>query len=162
VRLSKAIFGGMTAARGQRKPFPAQDAHIGYFQPVSRKGSLFLISDGGSTFGYRSTGLPQFPLGGASRLSAYGRNELYGNQYYLFRGGYLRELARLPSFFGNRVYAVGSYEAGKVYGALNQSAFPNDFAGGVLAETALGPLFLGGSVGDSGHHKWFFQLGRVF
>ena len=57
---------------------------------------------------------------------------------------------------------MGSYEAGKVYGALNQSAFPNDFAGGVLAETALGPLFLGGSVGDSGHHNWFFQLGRVF
>jgi len=147
---------------GAAEAFPAMDAHIGYFQPVSRKGSLFLISDGGSTFGYRSTGLPQFLLGGASRLSAYGRNELYGNQYYLFRGGYLRELARLPSLFGNRVYAVGWYEAGKVYGALNQSAFPNDFAGGVLAETALGPLFLGGSVGDSGHHKWFFQLGRVF
>jgi hypothetical protein len=26
----------------------------------------------------------------------------------------------------------------------------------------LGPFFIGGSVGDSGHRKWFFQLGRVF
>jgi hypothetical protein len=26
----------------------------------------------------------------------------------------------------------------------------------------VGPLFIGGSVGDSGHRKWFFQLGRVF
>ncbi len=33
---------------------------------------------------------------------------------------------------------------------------------GFLAETALGPFFIGGSVGDSGHRKWFFQLGRVF
>jgi len=32
----------------------------------------------------------------------------------------------------------------------------------VLAETVIGPLFVGGSVGDTGHHKWFFQLGRVF
>ena len=32
----------------------------------------------------------------------------------------------------------------------------------LLAETSLGPFFVGGSVGDSSHHKWFFQLGRVF
>ena len=28
--------------------------------------------------------------------------------------------------------------------------------------TAFGPVFIGGSVGDTGHSKWFFQLGRVF
>jgi hypothetical protein len=33
---------------------------------------------------------------------------------------------------------------------------------GVLAETAVGPFFFEGSVGDSGHRKWFFQLGRIF
>jgi len=33
---------------------------------------------------------------------------------------------------------------------------------GVLAETAIGPLVIGGSFGDSGHRKWYFQLGRVF
>jgi len=31
-----------------------------------------------------------------------------------------------------------------------------------LAETAVGPLFVGRSLGDSGHRKLFFQLGRVF
>jgi hypothetical protein len=49
-----------------------------------------------------------------------------------------------------------------MYGAANESKFPNDFAAGVLAETALGPFFVGGSAGDSSHHKWFFELGRVF
>jgi NTE family protein len=68
----------------------------------------------------------------------------------------------LPPFVGGRVYAIGAYEFGKMYGAPNESGFPNDFAAGVLAETVVGPLFLGGSIGDTGHDKWFFQLGHVF
>jgi NTE family protein len=147
---------------GATSSFPVLDARVEFFQPVSRAASFFLSSEGGSAFGSRNTGVPQFFLGGASRLSAYGVNELFGNQYYLFRGGYLHEIASLPPFVGKKVYAVGSFEAGKMYGAVNESKFPNDFAAGVLAETALGPFFVGGSVGDSGHYKWFFQLGRVF
>jgi NTE family protein len=106
--------------------------------------------------------LPQFFLGAPLQLSAYGLNELRGNQFYLLQGGYLHDLFTLPPFLGKRIYAIGSYELGKMYGATNASKLPNDFAAGVLAETSLGPLFLGGSVGDSGHYKWFFQLGRVF
>jgi NTE family protein len=147
---------------GATGAFPVLDTKVDFFQPVSRAASFFLSSEGGSTFGSRNTGVPQFFLGGPSRLSAYGVNELFGDQYYLFRGGYLHEIVSLPPFVGKKVYAVGSYEAGKMYGAVNESKFPNDFAAGVLAETALGPFFVGGSVGDSGHHKWFFQLGRVF
>ena len=142
--------------------FPVLETKVDFFQPISRAASFFLSSEGGSTFGSRNTGVPQFFLGGPSRLSAYGVNELFGNQYYLFRGGYLHEIVSLPPFVGKKVYAVGSYEVGKMYGAANESKFPNDFAAGVLAETALGPFFVGGSVGDSSHHKWFFQLGRVF
>jgi hypothetical protein len=56
----------------------------------------------------------------------------------------------------------GAYEFGKRYGAPNESGFPNDFAAGVLAETVVGPVFLGGSIGDTGHDKWFFQLGHLF
>jgi NTE family protein len=147
---------------GATSAFPVLDTRLEFFQPVSRTSSFFLSSEGGSTFGSRNTGLPQFFLGGASRLGAYGVNELFGNQYYLFRGGYLHEIASLPPFVGKKVYAIGSYEAGKMYGAPNESKFPNDFAAGVLAETGLGPFFVGGSVGDSSHHKWFFQLGHVF
>ena len=49
--------------------------------------------------------------------------------------------------------------------ALTNPAFatmPTMYAGVAPAETAVGPFFIGGSVGDSGHRKWFFQLGRVF
>ncbi|HYL86020.1 MAG TPA: patatin-like phospholipase family protein [Candidatus Angelobacter sp.] len=147
---------------GAKGGFPSMDLKLGYFQPVARPASIFVESEGGTTFGFTSTGIPQFFLGAPLRLSAYGQNEFQGNQYYLFRGGYMQDLLTLPPFVGKKVYAVGSYEIGKMYGVTADTNLPNDFAAGLLAETALGPFFIGGSVGDSGHRKWFFQLGRVF
>jgi len=142
--------------------FPSLDLKLGYFQPITEPASLFFESEGGTTFGATSTGMPQFFLGGPVRLSAYGQNEFQGDQYYLFRAGYMHDLLTLPPFLGKKVYAVGSYEIGKMYGVTTGTELPDDVAVGFLAETALGPFFIGGSVGDSGHRKWFFQLGRVF
>jgi NTE family protein len=147
---------------GAASSFPSMDLKLGYFQPMTRTVSLFAEGEGGSTFGTESTGIPQFFLGGPFRLSAYGNNEFQGNQYYLFRAGFVRDLLTLPPFVGKKVYAVGAYEIGKMYGVTADSNLPNDVAAGFLAETAVGPFFIGGSVGDSGHRKWFFQLGRVF
>jgi NTE family protein len=147
---------------GAASSFPSLDLKLGYFQPMTRMVSFFAESEGGSTLGTTSTGIPQFFLGGPLRLSAYGNNEFQGNQYYLFRAGFVHDLLTLPPFLGRKVYAVGAYEIGKMYGVTADSNLPNDVAAGLLAETAVGPLFIGGSVGDSGHRKWFFQLGRVF
>ncbi len=144
--------------------FPSMDLKLRYFQPVARFASIFVEGEGGTTFGFGATrtGIPQFFLGAPGRLSAYGQNEFHGNQYYLFRAGYLHDLLTLPPFVGKKVYAVGAYEIGKMYGITNGSNLPDDVAAGFLAETVVGPFFIGGSVGDSGHRKWFFQLGRVF
>jgi NTE family protein len=147
---------------GSTAPFPLMQARADYFLPVRPTASFFVVGEGGTSFGSTHIGVPQFYLGGPGRLSAYGTNELFGNQYYAFRIGYLHDLVTLPPFAGGRVYAIGAYEFGKMYGAPNESGFPNDFAAGVLAETVVGPLFLGGSIGDTGHDKWFFQLGHVF
>jgi len=147
---------------GAKSGFPSMDLKLGYFQPITQPASIFLETEGGTTFGSSSTGVPQFFLGGPVRLSAYGQNEFQGNQYYLIRAGYMHDLLTLPPFVGKKVYAVGTYEIGKMYGVTTGTEFPNDVAAGLLAETALGPFFIGGSVGDSGHRKWFFQLGRVF
>jgi NTE family protein len=147
---------------GATEGFPSVDLKLGYFQPVAHAASVFLETEGGTTFSARSTGIPQFFLGGPLRLSAYGQNEFHGNQFYLLRAGYMHDLLTLPPFLGKKVYAVGSYEIGKMYGVTADSNLPNDVTAGFLAETAVGPFFIGGSVGDSGHRKWFFQLGRVF
>jgi len=143
--------------------FPLLEMKAQYFQPVFKRDSIFLIANGGTTFDFPHTGVPQFFLGGVGRLTAYGLNELEGNQYFLSRFGYLKKVFTLPQFVGKQVYAIGYGEVGKMYG----DPFPAprlsvDGAAGLLAETALGPVFIGGSVGDSGHAKWFFQLGRVF
>ena len=95
-------------------------------------------------------------------MFAYGQNEVRGDQYYLFRMGYLHNLFTLPPFLGEGVYAVTLYEVGKMYNAPGVSRLPNDGAAGIIARTALGPFFIGGSIGDTGHAKWFFALGRVF
>jgi NTE family protein len=155
-------FRWLDQSPGANGAFPSMDMKLGYFQPLARPASFFLESEGGTTFGNSNTGVPQFFLGGPERLGAYGQNEFHGNQYYLFRAGFLRDLVILPPFLGKKVYAVGAYEIGKMYGVTADSNLPNDVTAGFLAETALGPFFIGGSVGDSGHRKWFFQLGRVF
>jgi NTE family protein len=147
---------------GATGAFPLLQAQLMYFRPITRPASIFLQSEGGTTFSSTHVGVPQFFLGGPSRLSAYGTNELFGNQYYYFRAGYLHDLLTLPPFVGKKVYAIGSYEFGKMYGVPTASKFPNDVAAGILAETAFGPLLIGASVGDTGHRKWFFALGHVF
>src|SRR5258707_77958 len=152
-------FDQSPAAKGG---FPSMDLKLGYFQPIAKSASLFLQSEGGTTFGNTSTGVPQFFLGGPVRLGAYGQNEFQGNQYYLLRAGFLRDLLVLPPFLGKKVYAVGAYEIGKMYGLTTGTDLPDDVAAGFLPETALGPFFIGGSVGDPGHRKWFCHLGRVF
>jgi NTE family protein len=159
---TESIFHWFDQNPGASGGFPSMDLKLGYFQPISQPASLFVEGEGGTTFGFASTGIPQFFLGGPERLSAYGQNEFQGNQYYLLRAGYLHDLLTLPPFVGKKVYVVGSYEIGKMYGTINTTEFPNDVSAGFLAQTALGPFFIGGSVGDSGHRKWFFQLGRVF
>jgi NTE family protein len=160
---AETTFRWYDTSPGAPQGFPTMEAQLQYFQPITTPASIFVTAQGGTTFGTRDTGpVPQFFLGGPLRLAAYGTNELYGNQYYLFRVGYLHDLFTLPPFLGKKIYAIGNYEFAKMYGFPLQSGFPNDLSAGLLAETAFGPLVIGGSFGDSGHHKWYFQLGRVF
>jgi NTE family protein len=143
--------------------FPLLETTAQYFQPVFSRDSVFLVLSGGTTFDYPHTGVPQFFLGGVGRLTAYGLNELEGNQYFLSRFGYLKKLFTLPQFVGKQAYAITYGEVGKIYGdPFPAPRLSGDGAAGLLAETALGPVFIGGSVGNDGHSKWFFQLGRVF
>ena len=152
----------MDTSPGAPSAFPTLDLRSEFFKTVSSPASVFLDAQGGSTLGYDRTGLPQYLLGGTAGLFAYGSNEVRGDQYFLFRMGYLHRLLSLPPFLGTGLYATTFYEIGKMYNAPGVSRLPNDGAAGVIARTAFGPLFIGGSVGDTGHATWFFALGRVF
>jgi len=160
--LGELNFHWLDTSPGAPSAFPTIELKTQFFKTVSKPGSVFLWAQGGSTIGYDHTGIPQYFLGGQGGLLAYGENEVRGNQYYLFRTGYLHRLANLPPFVGDGLYAVTFYEVGKMFNAPGVSKLPTDGAAGVIARTALGPLFIGGSVGDTGHATWFFALGRVF
>jgi NTE family protein len=152
------------AFAGAFQPFPSLDATAQYFQPVfHHRDSIFATASGGSTLGYKAYGAPAFFLGGVNRLTAYGLNELFGTQYFLGRVGYLRRIATLPPFVGKNVYFTGFGEVGKMYGdPFGAPKLSGDGVLGLIAQTAFGPVFIGGAAGDTGHFKWFFQLGRVF
>jgi NTE family protein len=139
------------------------NTYTAHFIPIAHRGILFGTASGGTSFGTSGLGLAGFSLGGPLRLSAYARGELLGSDYFLVQPGAMFRLARLNPVFGDAVYAVGTYEIGKVWGgAAGTPSLPNDVSGGLLVKTLIGPLYGGGSIGDSGHRKWFFGLGRVF
>jgi NTE family protein len=154
--------GWMDANPGAKGGFPSAQVEFEAFHRISNPASLYGIAAGGTTFGYDQVGLPRFSLGSPSRLAAYGVNQFLTNQYFYFRAGYLHRLGEMPAFLGSGLYFDGHFEVGKPYGLPNAPSLPMDGVIGVVMETILGPILIGGSIGESGNQKWFFQLGRVF
>ena len=145
-------------------PFPLSEIQAQHFFRLSAPTSIFVSADGGSSFGYK-TGIPTFSLGGSRQLVAWSTNELLTNQYFLGQVGYIRELAKLPPFLGSSVNFLGVFEVGKTYKLPNWTSPPNlplDVAGGILVNTIFGPVLVAGAVGDYGHARFFFRIGRVF
>jgi NTE family protein len=153
---------------GANQQFATALGRFRYFKRIDGPASLYFTAAGGTTFGSQQVGLPIFGLGGVNQLPAYGTNELLTNQYYYFQGGYLREVLALPPFLGDKLYVVGSYEIAKPFelphtdNLLLSSRLPMDATGGFIANTIFGPILIGGAVGDTDHHRFFFQVGRVF
>jgi NTE family protein len=98
-------------------------------------------------------------------LVAWGENELLTNQYFVGQLGYIRELAKLPPFLGSTVNLLGVLELGKTYKLPIGPSPPNlpmDVAAGLLVNTIFGPVLVAGTVGDYGHARFYFQIGRAF
>jgi NTE family protein len=146
-------------------PYPLVEAKAQDFFRISEPSSIFLSGYVGSAFDYQ-TGLPQFSLGGSTELVAYGINELLANQYLLFQVGYLRQFAKLPPLLGGGIYGLGLYEVAQVYdqplGVERASGLPTDAAAGLVVNTIFGPVEAAYAYGDTGHHKFFFRIGRLF
>jgi NTE family protein len=154
-------FNANPAAPG---PFPLSEIQAEAFFRLNAPTSVFVTAAGGSSYGYK-TGIPNFSLGGSRQLVAWGTNELLTNQYFLGQLGYIRELAKLPPFLGSSVNLLGVLELGKTYKLPNAPSPPNlpmDVAGGLLVNTIFGPVLVAGSVGDYGHGRFYFQIGRIF
>ena len=150
--------------------FPLSQGGISQFVPLSERNTLVFSGGGGTVYGTNNAniGLPVFSIGGPHLFAAYGTNEILTNEYGYGQLGYLWKWAQLPPFLGGNVYLLGRLEGGfyeRVDTPLGQPAEyrnPGDVAGGLIVNTIFGPVLIGGAVGDAGHHRFFFSLGRVF
>jgi NTE family protein len=147
---------------GAKEGFALAETQMTFFKPVSATSSVFFTADGGTTFTYHQTGLPPFSLGGSQNLVAYGANEFLTDQYFLFKGGYIRRLWHLPPLLGDKIYVLGTYEIAKIYDLKTVSSVPTDVAGALVVNTIFGPVVVGTAFGATGHYKFFYRVGRVF
>jgi len=144
--------------------FPVSEIQAQEFFRLNAPTSVFIGAFGGSSYGY-NTGVPAFSLGGSQHLVAWNTNELLTNQYFLGQIGYIRELVKLPPFLGSSLNAIGIFEVGKTYRLPTESKspdIPGDVAGGFIVNTIFGPVEIAGAVGDYGHARFYFRVGRVF
>ena len=147
---------------GAANGFPLAEVRASGFKPLSERGSLFVIGAGGTSFDRDAPPAQQFTLGGPFRLGAFGRDEFRGSRYVLTSLGYMRELSRLPPIFGDKIYAGSWYEFGGAFDRDETAEYFGSLSGGVIVVTKLGPIALGGSLGEGGRRKLYFSLGKFF
>ena len=118
--------------------------------------------EGGTSFN-RDLAQPfRFTLGGPLRLSAAAIDEFRGTDYFLVAPAILRRVAKLPAPLGESIYVALGYEAGQVRAPDSRTVTRQDGFFGIIAETPLGVITLVPAIGDDGHRKFNFTLGKVF
>jgi NTE family protein len=159
----ESIFNFYDANPGTPDVVPTEELRLGLAHRTSKRSSLLFFASGGTAFSTRDVGFPPFSLGGPLRLGAYGTNELLTNQYFLFQPAVLYRLRELSPLLKQNVYLVSMYEAGKAYGQpASVPRIQQDGTIGVLFQTVFGPMFFGGSLGDTQHRKFYFKVGKFF
>ena len=142
--------------------FPLAEVSMIGFRPFTSKSSMYLAASGGSTLWKNPGGLPPFSLGGSFKLPAFNTNELLTNQYFLFQGGYIRQLGQLTPLAGGKVLLFVGGDVGKAYYLKEDLDVAGDGAVGLVINTLLGPIVVGTAFGNDGHQKFFFEIGRAY
>ncbi len=146
-------------------PFAASAPRIaaqGSFAHKLGKNIAVLSFDSGTMFN-RNVAQPfRFTLGGPVRLTASAFDEYRGTDYFLVSPAFLRRIASLPSPLGQSIYIGAAYEAGQMRAPDARTVTRQDVYFGIVAETPLGVITLAPAIGDGGHRKFVFTLGKLF
>ena len=126
------------------------------------KNTLAFAAEGGTMFN-RNVAQPfRFTLGGPLRLSASVIDEYRGTDYFLVEPALLRRIAQLPAPLGQSIYLGAGYELGQMRAPFSRDVTRQDVYFGLIAETPLGLITLAPAIGDDGHRKFVFTLGKLF
>jgi NTE family protein len=138
------------------------EVRLSYFRRLRHRHRLFAVGEGGTSFG-RTAGANEFRLGGLLRLGAVHVGELRGDHYLAGAGGVLYELFRLPELVGGSGFLGAWYETGTAFDHWDRAQVEHHLSGGLVLETAFGPLYVGGSFAlDRGDRRFYVNLGPVF
>jgi NTE family protein len=147
-------------------PIQQLEVQSSTFVPTSNKTSVFLNLSGGTTVNGPAGPFQIYSLGGPFRLGAYLPDQFLGNHYVYSSVGFRRDLLRMPTLIGDKVYWGGWYEAGSAFGTTTNDPGPvvvrGTFNLGLIAVTIVGPIALAGSVSPTGQSRLNFSIGRLF
>ncbi|MCZ6870299.1 MAG: BamA/TamA family outer membrane protein, partial [Gammaproteobacteria bacterium] len=134
----------------------------GAFAANTGRHRVILAAKGGSVYDGTAPLLQAFQLGGFLNLSGLEPDQLTGQQMFLGRAIYLREMVRslfLPTYLGM------SLEAGEVWQDKDDVSLADlRIAGSVFIgfDTILGPLYLGGGWAEGGDRAAYIRMGKTF
>ena len=151
----------LSAPGAGQKDFPILDGDLRWARPL--RGPYYLTGQfsGGTTISKQNLFQP-FTLGGPLRLSALAPQQFYGSHYYFSEVGILRALSQKPSQYFARLYLTAAYEMGSAFNTGGRYKPYHDGVAGIVGETPIGVLFVGGAYGGEGQRKVFVRLGRYF
>jgi NTE family protein len=151
------VTGGRT--KGPRD-FAQGQARLSWAHTVGRRERLFAIVGGGTSFG-KAAGVRTFRLGGPFNLGGYSNDVITGDNYVLGTVGVLHEWFRLPDLLGGGAYIGGWIENGSAFDDWKRAKYYGSASVGFVAETLVGPVFLGGSVNFDGGARFYVALGTL-
>lgn len=123
---------------------------------------VLVTSLAGGTIVGPSSVFPPFSVGGPASLTAFGRGQLRGDHYYNGSVLGLRAFSSIPGSFKNKAFLLLGYEMGKAFNKIDESKPVHDGVLGAVAETPIGVVLLGYSIGTEGNRKFVFRVGKLF
>ena len=140
---------------------PQLSGEADVFKPLRGKNTLFLLGGGGTSFSHHPLQIDQFLLGTPLHLSAYGVGEVRGDHYWLATVGVSREIGRMPDFLGGPVHVGVWLENGDAFDSWSDLSWRTHVSTGLIVDTLIGPMLLGGSAGFDGRWRTYVGIGRL-
>jgi NTE family protein len=126
------------------------------------KHTVFGSFRGGTTFEKIAPAPQKFTLGGPLNLGSLSPEEVWGSRYMYTNLGLMRQIFDSSSFLGGRTVLALFYEGGASWEPTQRIDFFHAGSGGLLMDSLIGPIFVGGSLGEGGKGKFYFSVGTLF
>ena len=132
------------------------------FHSLSVRNRVFAVAAGGTSFDGHPLPTDQFTLGYPYLLDAFGVGERRGDHYAVLTLGAAHRVTRLPDFLGGPVFASAWFQNGSAFNSHEKADINSQLGLGIVADTLVGPVLIGGSFGFDGGFRLLFGVGRIF